>query len=83
MRTLLVILTRLSADPSVPLFGEKPYAYGEGEAAHPKYKSVAFGQGGADAGCAECMDPPPSGKWFIYDDPTWTFTADEPRKPHD
>ena len=29
MLTALLLFTRLSPDPAVPLFGEAPYAYGE------------------------------------------------------
>lgn len=70
----------LTIDPAVPLFGEKPYPFGEGEAVHVKYPCTAFGQGGADPMCPDCLDPPPTGTWYIYNDPTWDFSADEPKK---
>ena len=90
MLSSMLLFSRLSVDPAVPLFGEAPYAYGEGEAPHPKRQSVAFGQGGADAMCPTCFAEPPGakgmdgggGKWWIYDDPTWDFSVDEPRHPH-
>ena len=87
MLTGLFLFSRLSADPSVPLFGEAPYAYGEGEASRVKQPSVAFGQGGSDALCPDCFSDPPGGRsldgggatWWIYNDPTWDFSVDEPR----
>mmetsp|Transcript_40290 Transcript_40290/g.62894 ORF Transcript_40290/g.62894 Transcript_40290/m.62894 type:complete len:81 (-) Transcript_40290:28-270(-) len=79
MRSFL-LLSALSIDPSVPLFGEEPYAYGEGEASRVKKPCTIFGTGGADTGCPDCMDQPPHGTWHIYMDPTWDFSADEPPK---
>ena len=70
----------LSIDRSVPLFGQQPYPFGEGEAVHVKYPCKAFGQGGADVGCPDCFDEPPTGTWYFYNDPTWDFSADEPAK---
>jgi hypothetical protein len=86
-----LLLARLSADPAVPLFGEAPYAYGEAEAPRPKRPLTAFGRGGADPLCPDCLAVPPGGSgldggggtWWIYDDPTWDFSADEPRRKHD
>mmetsp|Transcript_21811 Transcript_21811/g.53723 ORF Transcript_21811/g.53723 Transcript_21811/m.53723 type:complete len:110 (+) Transcript_21811:157-486(+) len=78
--------TALSRDPAVPLFGEKPYAYGEGAVERTKYQMTAFGKGGQDKGCPDCYNEPPNtnknkiGSWYIYNDPTWDFSADEPRK---
>ena len=90
MLSALFLFSRLSADPSVPLFGEAPYAYGEGEAARPKKPSVAFGQGGSDTLCPDCFSDSPGGHsldggggtWWIYNDPTWDFSVDEPRHKH-
>lgn len=92
MRSLL-LLSQLSVDPAVPLFGAKPYPYGEGAVPRPKKPCTQFGIGGQDPACGEggdtlCaatnFDPPPTGHsgartWWIYDDPTWDFGADEPR----
>mmetsp|Transcript_46253 Transcript_46253/g.122597 ORF Transcript_46253/g.122597 Transcript_46253/m.122597 type:complete len:95 (+) Transcript_46253:255-539(+) len=89
MLTQLLILSRLSIDKAVPLFGESPYAYGEAEASHPKRISTVFGQGGADNMCPHCFAEPPGslksgdgsgGTWWIYNDPTWDFSADEPTR---
>jgi len=78
MRSFL-LLTRLSVDPSVPLFGESVYAYGEGAVPRAKKPCTSFGIGGQDSKCPDCFREPPNGNWFIYDDPTWDFSADEPK----
>jgi hypothetical protein len=73
-----LLLTRLSVDPDVPLFGEPLYAYGEGEASRAKYPCTAFGTGGSDPLCPDCLDPPPGGTHHFYVDDTWDFSADVP-----
>jgi hypothetical protein len=79
MRSRLLFI-KLSVDPSVPLFGEAPYAYGEGAVPVPKKPCTAFGVGGQDSMCPTCFDEPPGGHWRVYEDPTWDFSADDPRK---
>ena len=74
-----LLLSKLSVDPQVPLFGEALYPYGEGAVPIPKKPCVSFGIGGQDEGCPECFNNPPKGNWHIYDDPTWDFSADEPK----
>lgn len=76
----LLALSKLSADPSVPLFGKMPYAYGEGAVPTAKKPCTSFGVGGQDPLCQDCFDDPPGGQWHIYSDPTWDFSADEPIK---
>jgi hypothetical protein len=82
----MLALTRLSVDPDVPLFGAQPYPYGEGEASTTKYQMISFGKGGQDPGCPDCFDEPPhstagvTGSWYFYNDPTWDFSADEPKR---
>ena len=75
-----MLFSILSLDPDVPLFGAAPYAYGEGEVARVKKPCTVFGTGGQDAMCPECFKEPPGGHWYIYDDPTWDFSADEPKR---
>mmetsp|Transcript_22625 Transcript_22625/g.56595 ORF Transcript_22625/g.56595 Transcript_22625/m.56595 type:complete len:92 (+) Transcript_22625:2-277(+) len=78
--------TALTVAPAVPLFGAKPYAYGEGAVERPKYQLISFGKGGQDQGAADAFDDPPhttkavTGSWYIYNDPTWDFSADEPNR---
>ena len=72
-----LIMTSLSIDPAVPLFGLKPYAYGEGEVERPKYKFIEFGKGGQDKGAPGCFEDPAEPVWK-YNDPTWDFSIDEP-----
>ena len=74
-----MLFSKLSVDPGVPLFGEAPYAYGEGAVPNPKRPCTVFGIGGQDGGCPDCFKEPPGGNWYIYDDPTWDFSADEPK----
>lgn len=78
--------TKLSIDPAVPLFGVKPYPYGMGAISKTKYQLIQQGKGGQDAGCPDCFKNPPhtskrvTGSWYFYNDPTWDFSADEPRE---
>ena len=78
MRSLL-LLSALSVDPNVPLFGTAPYPYGEGAVPRPKTPCTSFGIGGPDSLCPDCFKEPSKGKWYRYDDPTWDFSADEPK----
>mmetsp|Transcript_4814 Transcript_4814/g.11434 ORF Transcript_4814/g.11434 Transcript_4814/m.11434 type:complete len:81 (+) Transcript_4814:182-424(+) len=75
-----LLFSVLSVDPAVPLFGEQPYPYGEGEVERVKHPCTSFGKGGSDRGCPDCLDEPPTGTWYFYMDPTWDFSADEPKK---
>mmetsp|Transcript_36816 Transcript_36816/g.87128 ORF Transcript_36816/g.87128 Transcript_36816/m.87128 type:complete len:83 (+) Transcript_36816:127-375(+) len=74
----LLLFSRLSVDPEVPLMGEPLYSYGEGEVSRVKQPCTAFGTGGRDKLCPDCLDPPAGGTHYFYMDPTWDFSADEP-----
>ena len=74
-----LMMTSLSIDPAVPLFGAKPYSYGEGAVERPKYQMIEFGKGGQDKGCPDCVSDPPQPVWK-YNDPTWDFSIDEPHR---